>query len=159
MSSQEPSELIYQLYYLSHLNIYICAFLSANIICVKHLQFSVIKGITCYMTFLWGYFFQLKLWHLYLHQITRTGDNHCSEVLREAVWKIAKKTDIMWWPNEHFDISYWLTLETAEKKPKTWLHCALSSMSWRMMQSKCRPSFENQFWPFKGKHVFLHSLI
>lgn len=51
------------------------------------------------------------------------------KLLREAVCKVLKKKDIMWWPNEHFDNSYYFSLEMAEKKPKAWLHCDPFSMS------------------------------
>lgn len=64
------------------------------------------------------------------------------------------KTDIIWWPNECFDISYWLTLETAEMKPKTCLEYAVSSMSWSMMQSKCRFSLEKSIVIFWRKTLF-----
>lgn len=62
---------------------YFC--LSAKTICVKQLQFSVLKehSMLCYF-YCMDVFSQVKLWHLYLHKVTRTGDNCCSEIAQRS---------------------------------------------------------------------------
>lgn len=71
--------------YLSHLGIYICALLNAKKICVKQLQFSVLKGhsMLCYF-YCMDVFSQVKFWHLCLHKITRAGDNRFSEIAQRS---------------------------------------------------------------------------
>lgn len=52
-------------------------------------SFLFLKGVACCSYFycmdvFMDVFSQVKLWHLYLHKITRTGDNCCSEIAQRS---------------------------------------------------------------------------
>lgn len=80
-------------------HIYWC--LNAKEICVKQLQFSVLKGyrMLCYF-YCMDVFSQVQLWHLYLHKITRTGDNCCSEIAQRSCLECSQE-------ERHHVVSKW----------------------------------------------------